>query len=289
MKDYLVKATAYDGHIRAYAVSTTTTVEEARRRQDTWATTSAALGRAITITVMMGAMLKGDHKLTAKIEGNGPIGVIVTDTNSKGDVRGYVGNPHVDFESNEQGKLDVRRAVGTEGHLSVVKDLGLREHFTGQVPIISGEISEDFTYYFAHSEQVPSAVGAGVLVNPDLSILAAGGFIIQIMPGATDEVITKLEHKIEQFPAISKLIEQGYTPEEILSKLLGEDRVNILETLPVQFRCNCSKERLEQAIIGLGKEEIQKMIDEDGGAEASCHFCNEVYHFSKGELERLLT
>src|SRR5690625_2815668 len=177
MEDYLVKSTIYNGTIRAYAVTTTHTVEEARKRQDTWATASAALGRTLTITAMMGAMLKNDNTLTVKFEGNGPIGAIIVDGNAKGEVRGYVSHPHIDFSLNEQGKLDVARAVGTKGNLSIVKDLGLRDYFTDQVPIVSGEISEDFTYYFAHSEQTPSAVGAGVLINPDHSILAAGGFI----------------------------------------------------------------------------------------------------------------
>lgn len=288
MLDYLVKATAYDGQIRAYAAITTHTVEEARKRQDTWATTTAALGRTLTISAMMGAMLKGKDTITTKIEGNGPIGVIVADANARGDVRGYVGNPHVDFELNEAGKLNVREAVGTEGFVSVVKDLGMRDHFTGQVPIVSGEISEDFTYYFATSEQIPSSVGAGVLVNPDLSVLAAGGFIIQVMPEATDEVISTLEKRIKEFPAISQLVQGGYRPEQILYELFGRDQVNILEEMPVQFRCKCSKERVERAIIGLGNEEIQKMIEEDDGAEANCHFCNEMYYFSGKELKALL-
>src|SRR5690625_3636519 len=179
MKDYLVKASIYNGMVRAYATTTTEMVEEARRRQDTWATASAALGRSITITGLMGAMLKGEDTITVKIEGNGPLGAIICDCNAKGEVRGYVIHPHVDFPLNPQGKLDVKRAVGEEGTLSVVKDLGLRDYFTGQVPIVSGEISEDFTYYFANSEQTPSAVGAGVLVNPDHSILSTAGLIIQ--------------------------------------------------------------------------------------------------------------
>lgn len=288
MKDYLIKATAFDGSIRAYSAMTTETIEEARRRQDSWATTTAALGRTMTIAVMMGAMLKGKDTITVKVEGGGPIGAIVADTNAKGDIRGYVGNAKVDFELNEDGKLDVRKAVGTNGFLSVVKDLGLREHFTGQVPIVSGEISEDFTYYFATSEQIPSAVGAGVLVNPDLSVESAGGFIIQVMPGARDEVITKLEERIASFPPISKLIEEGHRPEEILFRLLGEENVKVLEKVPVQFTCKCSKDRLAQAIISLGEGEIKEMIKKDGGAEARCHFCNEVYHFSAEDLTGLL-
>lgn len=287
MKDYLVKSTVYDGMVRAYAAITTDTVEEARRRQDTWATASAALGRTITITSLMGAMLKGEDTVTVKIEGNGPIGAIITDGNAKGTVRGYVIQPHVDFPLNEHGKLDVRRAVG-EGTLSIVKDLGLREYFTGSVPIISGEISEDFTYYFATSEQVPSAVGAGVLVNPDHSILAAGGFIIQLMPGADDNIISKIEHNIEKIPPISKLIEEGNNPEQILEKLFAGEEINYLETMPVAFKCKCSRERMENAIKGLGKEEITKMIEEDHGAEVTCHFCNEVYDVTEDQLRLLL-
>jgi molecular chaperone Hsp33 len=288
MRDYLIKATAYDGRIRAYAVSSTDTVEEARRRQDTWATASAALGRSLTIAGMMGAMLKGENTNTIKIEGGGPIGAIVVDTNALGHVRGYVSNPHVDFDVNEKGKLDVARAVGTNGNLSVVKDLGLKDYFTGEVPIVSGEISEDFTYYFATSEQVPSAVGAGVLVNPDHSILAAGGFIVQVMPGADEEVIEDLEDKIEAFPPISQLIEQGYTPEELLEQLFGDESIfTIHEKMPIEFRCRCSKDRIANAISGLGNEEIEDMIQEDGGAHATCHFCNEEYNFTANELEEL--
>ncbi|WP_339230706.1 Hsp33 family molecular chaperone HslO [Oceanobacillus sp. FSL K6-2867] len=286
MKDYLVKATAFDDKVRAFAIRSTETVEEARRRQDTWATASAALGRTITITAIMGAMLKGEDSNTTKVQGNGPIGAIIADANAKGHVRGYVSNPHVDFELNDKGKLDVARAVGTEGSLSVIKDLGLKDYFTGEVPIVSGEISEDFTYYFATSEQVPSAVGAGVLVNPDHTILAAGGFIVQVMPGADETVITRLEEQIESIPPISKLIEEGNTPEQILQRLF-DNEVKILETMPIEFRCKCSKERLANAIIGLGNEEIQNMIDEDRGAEASCHFCNETYIFTEAELEEL--
>ena len=286
MKDYLVKAIAFDDKVRAFAIRSTETVEEARRRQDTWATASAALGRTITITAMMGAMLKGEDSNTIKVQGNGPIGAIIADANAKGHVRGYVSNPHVDFELNDKGKLDVARAVGTEGSLSVIKDLGLKDYFTGEVPIVSGEISEDFTYYFATSEQVPSAVGAGVLVNPDHTILSAGGFIVQVMPGADETVITRLEEQIGSLPPISKLIEEGNTPEQILQRLF-DNEVKILETMPIEFRCKCSKERLANAIIGLGSEEIQNMIDEDHGAEASCHFCNETYYFTEAELEEL--
>ncbi|MFC2948849.1 Hsp33 family molecular chaperone HslO [Virgibacillus sediminis] len=288
MKDYLIKATAHKGMVRAYAATTTNTVEEARRRQDTWATASAALGRTLTITALMGAMHKGDDSITVKVEGDGPLKAIVTDGDAQGHVRGYVGNGHVDFDLNAKGKLDVARAVGTQGSISVTKDLGLKDYFTGEVPIVSGEISEDFTYYFANSEQIPSAVGAGVLVNPDHTILAAGGFIVQVMPGVDEDVITRLEEQIKFLPPISTLIREGKSPEEILQQLFGESDLKIHETMPVEFRCRCSKERVEQAIVGLGNEEIQAMIDEDHGAEANCHFCNETYHFSEEELKGLL-
>ncbi|MFB5284839.1 Hsp33 family molecular chaperone HslO [Peribacillus sp. Hz7] len=287
MKDYLVKALGYNGQVRAYAVSTTETVGEAQRRHYTWPTASAALGRAMTAGLMMGAMLKGEEKLTIKIEGGGPIGAILVDSNAKGEVRGYVTNPHVHFDLNEHGKLDVRRAVGTDGMLTIVKDIGLRDHFTGQVPIISGELGEDFTYYFATSEQVPSSVGVGVLVNPDNSIQTAGGFIIQLMPGTDDSTITEIENRLQSIPPVSKMIQAGLTPEEILDQLLGEGNVKVLEKMPVSFQCQCSRERISNALISLGKAEIQDIIEEEGKAEAQCHFCNEKYQFSKEELEEL--
>lgn len=287
MTDYLVKALAYEGQVRAYAVRTTQTVSEAQRRHQTWPTASAALGRAMTAGVMMGAMLKGDSQLTIKIEGGGPIGAILVDSNAKGEVRGYVTNPHVHFDLNQYGKLDVARAVGTNGLLTVVKDLGMRDFFTGQVPLVSGELGEDFTYYFASSEQVPSSVGVGVLVQPDNTILAAGGFIIQMMPNAEEKTIAEIEQRLQSIPPVSKMVEKGFTPEQMLEELLGKENVKILETLPVAFVCRCSRERIANAIISLGAEEIQDIIDEQGQAEASCHFCNEIYHFTKPELEEL--
>jgi molecular chaperone Hsp33 len=287
MKDYLVKALGYNGQVRAYAVSTTETVGEAQRRHYTWPTASAALGRSMTAGLMMGAMLKGEDKLTIKVEGGGPIGVILVDSNAKGEVRGYVTNPQTHFDLNEQGKLDVRRAVGTEGTLTVVKDLGLRDYFTGQVPLVSGELGEDFTYYFVTSEQIPSSVGVGVLVNPDNSILAAGGFIIQLMPGTEDKTITQIEERLSKIPPISKMIQEGLTPEEVLEQVLGEGNVKILEKMPVGFKCQCSRERIGNALISLGKAEIRDIIEKEGHAEAQCHFCNEKYQFSKEELEEL--
>ena len=287
MKDYLVKALGYEGQVRAYAVSTTETVGEAQRRHYTWPTASAALGRAMTAGVMMGAMLKGEEKLTIKIEGGGPIGSILIDSNAKGEVRGYVTNPQTHFDLNEQGKLDVRRAVGTDGLLTVVKDIGLRDNFSGQVPLVSGELGEDFTYYFATSEQVPSSVGVGVLVNPDNSILAAGGFIIQLMPGATNETISKIEKRLSTIVPVSKMIQNGLTPEEILTELLEEGNVDILEKIDVEFSCQCSRERISNALISLGQEEIRDIIETEGKAEAQCHFCNETYQFSREDLEEL--
>lgn len=286
--DYLVKALAYNDQVRAYGLRSTDTVGEAQRRHQTWPTASAALGRSISAAVMMGAMLKGEEKLTVKIEGDGPLGPILVDANAKGKARGYVTHPQVHFDLNEHGKLDVQRAVGTSGFLSVVKDVGLRDFFTGQVPIISGELGEDFTYYFVKSEQVPSSVGVGVLVNPDNSILAAGGFIIQLMPNTDDETITAIEERLKVIPPISKLIERGLTPEEILEEILGKGNVRFLETLPVSFECTCSKERFGDAIVSLGTEEIKDMIETEGKAEAQCHFCNEVYQYSKAELEELM-
>lgn len=287
MNDYLVKALAFEGKVRAYAVRSTETVSEAQKRHNTWPIASAALGRTLSAGALMGAMLKDDAKLTIKIEGGGPIGPILVDSNTKGEVRGYVTNPHIHFENNDQGKLNVGKAVGRDGMLTVVKDLGLRDFFSGQVPLISGELGEDFTYYFASSEQVPSSVGVGVLVNPDNSILAAGGFIIQLMPDTDDQTISKIEASLKQMPPVSTLIERGLSPEELLEEVLGKGNVQFLETLPVKFACNCTKERFATAIIGLGKKEIEDMIEEDGQAEVHCHFCNEFYLFTKEELSEL--
>ncbi|MDF2558229.1 MAG: Hsp33 family molecular chaperone HslO [Bacillales bacterium] len=287
MKDYLVKALAYNGQIRAYAVCSTETIQEAVKRQGTIRTSSAALGRVMTAGVMMGCMQKGEIKTNIKINGGGPIGAILVDANAKGEVRGYVTNPKADVEAFEQGKLDVRSVVGTDGTLTVIKDLGLRENFSGQVPLISGELAEDFTYYFAASEQTPSSVALGVLVNPDDTIKAAGGFIVQLLPGTSEEVITKLENSLATFPPISRLIEQGLSPEEIIEWLFGDGNYTILEKMPVQFKCQCSRERIAGAIVSLGKEEILGMIEEDGKAEAHCHFCNEFYEFDEEELSQL--
>lgn len=286
MNDYLIRAIAFDGKVRAFAANTTDTVAEAQRRHNTWPIVSAALGRSMTGAVMMGAMLKGEDKITVKVEGNGPIGPIIIDSNAAGEVRGFVSNPHVHFDLNEHGKLDVRSGVGHAGTFTVVKDLGLRDMFSSQIEIVSGEIAEDFTYYFAASEQSPSSVGLGVLVNPDNTVLAAGGFIVQLMPGCDEEVITEIEKQLSSIEPISKMIEKGYTPEQILEAVLGiESNLQVLSSMPVKFQCQCSKERFGAAIISLGVQEIQEIIDEDGKAEAQCHFCLEKYNYDEVELQ----
>ena len=287
MSDYLVKALAYEGFVRAYAANATETIAEAQRRHDTWNTSSAALGRTMIGALMLGATLKGEDKMTVKIEGNGPAGAIVVDSNGKGEVKGYIKNPHISLPLNEVGKIDVRGAVGTEGMFTVIKDLGLKEPFSGQTPIVSGEIGEDFTYYLAVSEQIPSAVGVSVLVDTDDSIKTAGGFMIQIMPGASDEIIDQIEARLKETARISTLLDEGQTPEEILQKLLATDVVEFLETMSVQFKCDCSKEKFASAIITLGAEQIQELIDQDHGAEAVCAFCNNKYEYSEADLYEL--
>ncbi|MBU9673140.1 Hsp33 family molecular chaperone HslO [Planococcus sp. CP5-4] len=289
MNDYLVRALAYDGQIRAFATRTTETVNEAQRRHYTWPTASAALGRSMTASVMLGAMLKGEEKLTIKINGGGPLGTILVDANAKGEVRGYVSNPQTHFDLNEQGKLDVRRAVGTEGTLTVSKDIGLQHPYVGQVPIISGELGDDFTHYIVTSEQTPSSVGVGVIVNPDNTILASGGFVIQLMPGTDEKVISQLEKRLTEIPTISNMVRAGLTPEDILDEVLGKENVKALDTMPVNFQCQCSRDRIQNAIQGLGTAEIEDMIVTDGKAEAQCHFCNETYLFTKDQLQEMLS
>lgn len=287
MEDYLVKALAYQGLVRAYAVAATDTVAEAQRRHDTWNTASAALGRSLVGGLLLGATVKGEDRLTIKIQGDGPVGAIVVDANGHGEVKGYLQNPHVSLPLNEKGKLDVRGAVGTQGMFTVIKDLGLKEPFSGQTPIVSGELGEDFTYYLAISEQIPSAVGLSVLVDTDDSIKVAGGFLLQIMPGADDSIISAIENNLVNTPQISTLLDEGQTPEAILDSLLPDTELVVLEKMPVSFACDCSKEKFSRAIISLGKDEIQAMIDEDHGAEAVCSFCGEKYSYTEAELVAL--
>ncbi|WP_134685198.1 Hsp33 family molecular chaperone HslO [Brevibacillus migulae] len=286
MSDYLVRALGYGGHVRAFAARTTNIVEEIRRRHDMWNTATAAMGRTLTATTMMGAMLKGDERIAVKIKGGGPIGQIIAEANADGEARAYVTNPHVHFELNEKGKLDVRRAVGTEGYLQVVKDLGMREPYEGSSPIVSGEIGEDFTYYFVSSEQTPSAVGVGVLVHPDERyVLAAGGFILQLMPATPEHVIEEIEKQMANLPQVSRMIGEGLTPEEIIGKVLKDPQ--ILSRTEIHFVCTCSEEKVGDALVSLGKEELSSMIEEQGEAEIHCHFCNERYHFDKESLVKM--
>lgn len=287
MTDKIIKALAYQNEIRVYVVEATEMVNEAQKKHDSWSTATAALGRAMIGTTLLGATLKGREKITVRIEGNGPIGYLVIDSNGKGETKGYIHNPQVNLPLNNHGKLDVRGAVGTEGMLTVSKDLGMKKPFVGQVPLVSGELGEDFTYYMANSEQVPSAIGVSVLVNPDETVKAAGGFMIQVLPNAKEETIKKIETVIAELPLVSRLMENGETPDEILERLVGKNNYQLLETTPVQFKCDCSKERFGDAIISLGVDEIQNMIDEDHGAEAVCHFCRTKYQYTENDLEKL--
>ncbi|WP_147805094.1 Hsp33 family molecular chaperone HslO [Alkalicoccus halolimnae] len=288
MSDYLVKALAYEDKIRIYAMRSTDMVKEAARRHDTWRTATAVLGRSLTAGTMMGSMLKGDEKLTIKVEGSGPASPIIVDATARGTARGYISNSHVDPERRENGKLNVAAAVGTEGSLSVVKDLGMRDHFTGSVPLVSGELAEDFTYYFATSEQTPSSVGLGVVVGKDDIVEGAGGFILQIMPGATEEILDQIENRLQALPPISAMIKRGDTPEQIIEQLAGEENYRLLETKETAFECHCSKERIMTALASIDGQELYAMIHEDGGAETTCHFCNEQYWITKQELQDIL-
>jgi molecular chaperone Hsp33 len=286
MRDYLIRGIALGGKVRVFGVQSTGVVAELQRRHDTWPTATAALGRAVSAGLMMGAMLKGEDKLTIQVKGDGPIGQIVVDANANGEVRGYVDNPHVDLPLNEAGKLDVAGAVGREGSIYIIKDLGLKEPYRGSVPIISGELGEDFTYYFAKSEQTPSAVAVGVLVNPDGTVRASGGFIIQLMPGMTDEEISEIESNLSKLRPVTELLDNGLSIESIVSQVV--DNVEILETMDAVFRCQCSDERVERTLISLGKAEIEQLLREEEKVEVVCHFCNEAYHFDHDRLRDIL-
>lgn len=289
MADYLVKALAFDGQIRAFAVDATQTVKEAQQRHDTWHTASAALGRTMVGALLLGYNLKDNEKLTVEVNGDGPGGKIVVDSNGKGQVRGYITNPKVALPLNAKGKLDVRGCVGTLGTLTVRKDLGMKEPFSGQVPLVDGELGEDFTYYMALSEQTPSAIGVSVLVDTDDCVRTSGGFMIQVMPGATDETITEIETRIAKMPQISDLMDTHHTPEDILTIILGEENVKFLDKLPVLFYCGCSKEKFEAGLMTLGVSDLKDIQQEDGFAEIVCHYCNDKYHFSYDDLTKIIT
>jgi molecular chaperone Hsp33 len=286
MKDEIIRGTAWNGGIRVFAARTSALVDELQQRHGTYPTATAALGRTVTAAAMMGVMLKGNEKLTVQVKGDGPIGQIVVDANASAEIRGYVDHPQVHLASNNQGKLDVAGAVGRNGYLHVTKDLGLKEPYRGSVPIISGELAEDFTLYFADSEQSPSAVGLGVLVDTDGTVLHAGGFIVQVMPGLQEDQLVRLEHAISAMPQVTSLLDQGETLESLLHFLVGED-LTIHQSIEPVFKCKCSRERFEKVLITLGRKEIKSLIEEDGKAELHCHFCNDKYLFEADELQAL--
>lgn len=287
-EDYLLRATAADGMIRAFAATTRGTVEAARAAHNTSPIATAALGRLMTAALMMGADMKGEKDLiTLKIAGDGPIGGLLATADSKGQVKGYVNHPEVLLPANALGKLDVGGAVG-RGTLAVIKDIGLKEPYTGQIQLISGEIAEDLTYYFAVSEQVPSSVSLGVLMNRENTVRQAGGFIVQLMPDASEEVIAALEASVGQMPSMTSMLDEGLLPEDILKRLLKGLSPQLYGKLPVCFHCGCSKARVEKALISLGKQELSAMIADGKTIETVCHFCGSTYHFTVEELEALL-
>lgn len=285
MKDHLIRGTALDGKVRALAATTRELVQQLHERHVTKQLASSALGRTATMGALMGAMLKGNEKLTIQVQGDGPLGQIVVDANAKGEVRGYVEHPQVDLPLKSNGKIDVSGGVG-HGFLYVIKDLGMREPYRGGSPIVSGEIAEDFTYYFAKSEQTPAAVALGVLVDRDYSIKAAGGFVIQLLPGLSDEEIEEIEKQLSGLHSVTELLDQGLELETILRKIVPD--FVCLDTQEIHYRCQCSRKRVENTLISLGANEIRSIIEEQGEAEVQCHFCNERYHFNREQLESIL-
>lgn len=287
MEDYIVRATAANAQIRAFAASTTELVEQARQRHNTSPVASAALGRLLTGGVMMGSMMKNPTDiLTLQVKCAGPIGGLTVTADSQGNVKGYVNNPDVLLPP-KNGKLDVGGALGA-GFLNVIKDMGLKEPYSGQTVLQTGEIAEDLTYYFATSEQVPSSVGLGVLMEKDNTVKCAGGFIVQVMPFIEDEVLERLEKNIQNIQSVTAMLDNGHTPEDMLAKVLEGMELEIVDTLAAHFSCNCSKERIEKAIISIGKKDIQSMIDDGKDIEVKCHFCNTVYNYTVDELKELL-
>lgn len=289
MSDILLRGNSMDGEIRVFTAVTTELVGEAQRIHKTYPTATAALGRVLTMSAIMGANLKnpGDST-TIQFKGDGPLGNIVAVCNNKSEVRGYVANPYVDIPRKANGKLDVGGAVG-RGFLSVIRDLGMKEPYIGQVPIVTGEIAEDMTYYFAESEQIPTAIALGVLVNPDMTVKAAGGFMIQLMPEATDATAEKLEKKLKEIMPVTTMIESGMSAEDILFAVTDDfDMLISNDTVTPKYKCYCSKERMEKALISIGKTELEDLIHEQGSAELTCQFCDNKYTFGKSELEALL-
>ena len=288
MNDYIIRATAANDQIRAFAAVTTEMVETAREHHNTSPVATAALGRLLTAGAMMGSMMKGEKDvLTLQIKAGGTLQGITVTADSQGNVKGYVGNPDVCIPANSKGKLDVAGAVGP-GFLTVIKDMGLKEPYSGQVMLQTCEIAEDLTYYFATSEQVPSAVGLGVLMNKNNTVRQAGGFIVQLMPFAEEEVISRLEQNVQKINSVTNLLEEGHTPESLLEKVLEGFDVQINEKMDTRFRCNCSKERVAKALISIGRKELNEMIQEGKPIEMNCHFCNTNYNFTVEELKEIL-
>ena len=288
MNDYIIRATAANDQIRAFATVTTEMVETAREHHNTSPVATAALGRLLTAGAMMGSMMKGGKDvLTLQIKAGGPLQGITVTADSQGNVKGYVGNPDVCIPANSKGKLDVAGAVGP-GFLTVIKDMGLKEPYSGQVMLQTCEIAEDLTYYFATSEQVPSAVGLGVLMNKNNTVRQAGGFIVQLMPFAEEEVISRLEQNVQKINSVTNLLEEGHTPESLLEKVLEGFDVQINEKMDTRFCCNCSKERVAKALISIGRKELNEMIQEGKPIEMNCHFCNTNYNFTVEELKEIL-
>lgn len=288
MSDYLVRATAADHGIRAFAATTKDLVEFARQAHQTSPVATAALGRLMTAGVMMGSTMKGEEDLiTLQIKGDGPIQGIVVTADSHGGVKGYVYNPEVLLHANAKGKLDVAGAVG-KGELRVIRDTGMKDPYVGTIELVSGEIAEDITYYFAVSEQIPSAVALGVLMDRQNFVKQAGGLMIQLMPFASDELVEKLEAKLAQMTSLTSMLDQGMTPEQILEFVLGDLGLEIMDTMPLEFSCNCSRERVEKAVISTGAKELQDMIEEGNPIQVNCHFCEKTYEFSVEDLQKML-
>ncbi len=287
MSDRIVRATAANAQIRIFAAYTKDTVETARVKHQTTPVATAALGRLLTAGAMMGTMLKGaDDLLTLKITGDGPIGGIVVTADANADVKGYVGNPNADLPLNAKGKLDVSGAVG-KGRLDIIRDMGLKEPYVGQTPLISGEIAEDLTFYFANSEQVPSSVGLGVLVDRDYTVKRAGGFIVQLLPNASDEVIDRLEENLSKIKSVTAFFESGLGAEDLIRVICEGMDPEITDTIPVRFYCNCSRERVEKALISIGHKELDDMIADGKEVNLNCGFCNTDYTFSVEDLKRI--
>lgn len=287
MSDYIIRGTAANDSIRAFCATTRDMVETARINHNTSPVVTAALGRLLTAGAMMGSMLKSEKDLlTLKLQGAGPMKGITVTADANANVKGYPLNPEVIIPANDKGKLDVAGAIGV-GILSVIKDLGLKDPYVGQVELISGEIAEDLTYYFATSEQVPSAVALGVLMNRDNTVRCAGGFIIQVLPGADDDILDKLEAKLKGLPSFTSMLDAGKTPEDIMNDILGDMGLNIMEQVPTAFKCNCDKKRVEKVIISLGKQELDSIIADGEPIEVKCQFCNKAYEFDIDELKIL--